>query len=933
MPIQLDTLASTMASTPVKLFTPKFFSSKLTGSGKKIGLLNENRNPVYIDPAVSTKNENIYCKKHSYTNGNTTITMIPLSILIPDAIFSVAEVLTPDINEMAKVATIKQKSGNDLSVYVHMTAHSLILEEIKEKDNSTKRVLTPCYCMETYVLGDKIPKRCKQLRSNAMQKNTMRYDFTCNPKVLYDTAIKAIINYTGNYYSGCNIDDKAFYDYLANYSLYDGIVERAKEWQTTADVILDEFFEQKGKANSGNTDRDVNYVVKHIENYNIPLDLYRNIYASIIKHFNTDDAKELCKQNLNLLLSDTLGDLEQNKPNLTKFPTLNTPPAVPAQFSREQVNAITSTDPLILVQAGAGTGKSTTIRGRINYMIDCGIDPKDITVLSFTNAAADHISEICPDIHSMTIARMIHTIYTENFTDHELSSIETIINSLDIYFPSNDFAYNFKNKLYKIIKNEPSAFTTMNNFVENHYDEVINVLNTIRQTSLELEIIICYQQIENFNEPAEVASKYLIIDEVQDNSIFEFIYTLKYVDKHNEALFIVGDCSQTLYEFRASNPKALNILEGSGVFSAYQLQTNYRSNQEILDFANITLQNIEANQYANIRLRANNISAKVTEKSFTEKVKLDYHKVRKVSDFGDALGGYIAKDVKPYIDAKLAAGEQVAFLAFTRNNVNRIQKSLETLYPDKKIASLVPDKMYNTTIFSSFIKDYWDEVKFIPTKNIMYTIGHTITQHLDRLTYDKDKALNPTQKLLASWYDEQGPIVMSWQNQHLAGTMTLDDMLMNIRENMLQFEIKNNAIKQALLSAKNEANKNIQNANDANFILSTIHSAKGLEFDNVVIIYAHNNTSEEEKRMYYVAFTRAMKSEYILAYDTVVQPKIVGDYEHIVKMLHDKENPATQSNNTGTPTVNVDETLKGYAENIKKTAEAMKKRDKKKASK
>lgn len=186
------------------------------------------------------------------------------------------------------------------------------------------------------------------------------------------------------------------------------------------------------------------------------------------------------------------------------------------------------------------THNSTVILSRIDYMIAAGVQPEDITVLSFTNAAANHISERNNRVHSMTIARMIHTIYEKNFPTHELSSLETILNSLDIYFPTNDAAKRFMHYCKLLLKNDNNAFTAMNNFIESNYDEVIKMLDTIRQTSLELEIIICYQKIDTLQEPPEVQSKYLIIDEVQDNSIFEFVYTLKYVDKHKESLFIVG---------------------------------------------------------------------------------------------------------------------------------------------------------------------------------------------------------------------------------------------------------------------------------------------------------------------------------------------------------------------------------------------------------
>ena len=106
-------------------------------------------------------------------------------------------------------------------------------------------------------------------------------------------------------------------------------------------------------------------------------------------------------------------------------------------YSQEQRAAIESTSPLTLVQSGAGTGKSTVILGRIDHMIANGVDPNDITVLSFTNAAANHITDLKPSVHSMTIASMLHTIYSSNYPTHQLSSLSTIINSLDIYFNPN----------------------------------------------------------------------------------------------------------------------------------------------------------------------------------------------------------------------------------------------------------------------------------------------------------------------------------------------------------------------------------------------------------------------------------------------------------------------------------------------------------------
>ena len=892
MPILLDDIQASVSNT--KIYSPKFFDSELTGNGKKMGLLKQDVNPIHIDPQQTTTNENLVLVKRKYHNGQTETLLIPFNPLSRDAWSFMDNVTRPDITDMAEIA-----QNNNIKVYFTMTAHSVVFEKTttaasQNSGTSITKKLTPCYQLFLYFVQDATDTNHKQINTvqllNRTSTNCFYTDFSCNPQMLLNNICQQLQQQ--NY----NINNVAILDYINDYSLYTAIVKRSEEWQSTIDKTLETFLQnvQMHHYNSAGLN-EVSRVLRYIENYAIPLDLYKNIYNIIKNLFHHDDAVKLCKQNLNLLLSDTLNDLNQSKNILTRIAPPNPPSTIPAtvaKLSYEQQNAITSPEPLIMVQAGAGTGKSTVILGRIDYMIAAGVNPSDITVLSFTNAAADNISAKNPNIHSMTIARMIHTIYSANFPQHELSSIDTIINSLDIYYHDDDIANAFKNRLKAIAKTENNGFTSMNNFIEYHYDEVIAILNTIKQTSLELEIIICYQQIDNLIEPADLTSKYLIVDEVQDNSIFDFIYTLKYVNKHKESLFIVGDCSQTLYEFRAANPKALNVLESSGVFATYQLQINYRSNQEILDFANVALQNIEANQYAKIQLQANSLS-KVTEQSFTDKVHFNYHRLLKITDFNDSLGSIFAVDIKPYIDAKLAAGEQVAFLAFTRNHIYKMQNILQGLYPDKKIINLVPDKMYNTVIFSEFIKKYWNEVQFIPTKSITVIVGQAIINKLQFLTYNYDKVLPIVQKMLAQWRADQQAIIDSWQNQYMSGQMSQNDFLNNVKESMLQFEIRNNAIKQALLSARNEENKKSQNANDADLILSTIHSAKGLEFDNVVVLYRNESTlAEDKKRMYYVAFTRAMKSEYILAYDTVVSPQIEADYNAIVKSLHDKQTNA-----------------------------------------
>lgn len=333
---------------------------------------------------------------------------------------------------------------------------------------------------------------------------------------------------------------------------------------------------------------------------------------------------------------------------------------------------------------------------------------------------------------------------------------------------------------------------------------------------------------------------------------------------------------------------AMNILESSGVFATYPLQINFRSNQEILDFANVMLRGIEANQFANIQLQANSLAA-VTEQSFLDKVNLHYECLSKIGDWQDAMELCFAKQVHKYVNKKLAAGEQVAFLAFTRHTVYHIQQLLEKTYPGRKIVTLVPEKQIDSTIFSAFIKKYWDDIKFAPTATIMTTIGHELSNRLSYLVKNPDKVRPIMRKMLADWTTQCSSDIAVWYNQYANKQMSKDTFLDNVKESMLKFEINMNAVRQALLSARNAAQKTNDDVKDADFILSTIHSAKGLEFENTVVIYRdESNMPEEDKRMYYVALTRAMKSEFVLAYGTLKNPQIEADYQTVIDTLQAK---------------------------------------------
>lgn len=905
MPIILDDM--TNVNVQRKAYTPKFFSDLFTGSGKKVGLFSEHVNPSRLPDSLQATDDALNGRKKRITNGDTVTNIIPVNTLPMSEWKYMKNRDLPPLPSIGYLAQFTQK-GDPVDMYVDIELHSVVQTETKVTKYSgavsTSKENEIVYQVTYYYVTDPTNPKVNRCDTGygVDYRQTYQTEFTRTPAQLIrqhiDNLEKYIILQQNSTFTK---DDAAINRLLDNWSAYDIACNRARQWQEDIHEVVGQYvkFVYDYVATNHATHYDTRMfvelaapVIRRLENYRVPLDVYRSLYEIIRRELPVDEATALCKQNLNLLLSDTLHNLNTNRASLQRLTVPNPPTNVAMslrRYSPEQINAITTDESLTLVQAGAGTGKSTVILGRIDYLCEVGVDPKDITVLSFTNAAADNITAKNPHVNSMTIARMIHTIYETNFPNHVLSSPDTIHNSLDIYYPPSVHRSNvvteFQHALRGIIKNDNNAFTLMNNLVEDHYDEIIEILDTLKQTSLELEIIICYQQIDNFQEPPEVQSRYLIIDEVQDNSIFEFVYTLKYVDKNKQSLFIVGDSSQTLYEFRASNPRALNIMEGSGIFATFQLQTNYRSNQEILDFANIALENIEANQYAGIQLQANSL-AKVTPKTFQEKVQVQYTPLPKLTDLNDTLP-LMLLDAKHFIDEKIQNSEQVAFLAFTRHNIWMMQQWLEKHYPGKVCVSLVPERMHNSTVFSDFIRRYWDDLKFSPAANILTTIGSELMQKLQYfLRGNVAKQEEAIRKMRIEWHNQMKPTVDNWFAQYTNGVLSKDDFLLLVRDSMLEFEISYNSIRQSLMSSRNEKAKRQQAANGADFILSTIHSAKGLEFENTVVLYKdESGMDEEKKRMYYVAFTRAMKSEMILAYGTVKSPQIEGNYETVLRKL------------------------------------------------
>lgn len=836
--------------------SPTYFSKSLTGSGKKRGLLNEafipHKNPsnTVTPPIVSG------IRHASVSTGTAAHEFIPMSLFIQDT-------LVFDECPAGAECISNDSIPEDERYYLLVTMDYMVISTPVDKREKS------VYC--SYDIG------------------IIHKDASTN-KYVMNISTNLCIDVNGIAGNSQNIDKDILNDYVGGLTVYDIVIATADLWNEGIPFIVRTMLE------TGTSDDMMRDFCELLNNYSVNLTDYREIYDDIMR-IRPDLINQVTSVNLNLLLNEKLKALEQAKSGINTFlPTPWTNTTI--KFSPEQIKAITTTDPCCIVQAGAGTGKSTVINNRIKYLKQCGVNLSNVTVLSFTNAAANHIKDIAPEVKSQTIAAMIHDIYSMNYS-HNLSTSETMLNVIyaNRELMQNDTACKLVNALKLLKKDTNGGLIALSNIAGENFDGLIEILDKINQTTLEIESIICYHA-KNLQEPNTVC-EHMIMDEVQDNSIFEFIYIISYVIRHNSSLYLVGDCSQTLYEFRASNPKALNCLEMSGVFSCMQLQTNYRSNQNVLDFANLTLLDIEANQFAKIQLHANSFQSR----PFEEDVKVSYTNLPGIMQLKDFAPSMIA-ELKPWIQDKIDKGEQIAFLAYRRKDLEYFENTMKILFPNCSLINIVPARIYEQTFFSKYVRFLGKDLAHKPGNDITTEVMRHMINNMEQIGVFNDNAKNALKTSITEWVSKNQETLKLKELVLRQGLINMDEFIEYVFQTLIDCEIERNAIKLRLTSMANEKLKE-RDISSFNFITSTIHSAKGLEFDNVILFYNENQSNEEEmKRMYYVGLTRAKSAEYVLAYNANrVNSRIMDAY----KLMCQNKNGIIAEDNGALSSITIDE--------------------------
>ena len=632
-------------------------------------------------------------------------------------------------------------------------------------------------------------------------------------------------------------------------------------------------------ANSFNTLRYANEILKLI---NISFALYQSDVIDVMNSRSATEAATLKNSNMSLSLADTLnamqGQTAATIPELvgkhytTKQITLTT----------EQIAAIESPSKITIVAAGAGTGKSSCIMHRLAFMEENGCDMKQTFVLSFTKAAAGHIKKNFKDCKSSTIAEFTHNFVNVILDDGTHTRIDIVSHS--------DFIQKLKIRTKDLIDAkilQQSTINALTDFVQyadaidananylldmldiNLNPEANNLLSILKMmhcSSLELDPIIFHSQLSMVKPNIE----HIIIDESQDSNRLEFLTMLKMAMMNNISLYIVGGCPQTLYEFRDADPRILNNL--TKLFSTYDLSINHRSTQIILDVANLMSNTMSTHKTT---LRANTVM-QITKQAIDDTITINtYAKVQDPATI---------KVLDDYLEKHLGKGESIAVIARSGQDVQKLYDYISMKYgATYNVQNITSQRRHDITILSAIgarldailpttsrIPDWAAFENAIRAENIAINS----TAHHSSNKYNQN---GPTvNKVTLDWLAAQqadGPRILVELNK---GGAARDQEIRNLQMSLLDAQTEKNNTLQRVMDAKNAKLKNQK----ADIVVCTVHGVKGLEYDNVACFINTEagrsySSSDENKRIAYVALTRAKLTECIFC----TREKLVKDFE------------------------------------------------------
>ena len=593
------------------------------------------------------------------------------------------------------------------------------------------------------------------------------------------------------------------------------------------------------------------------------------------------------------------------------------------QLNPNQQKAVNHIKGPMLVLAGAGSGKTKVLTNRIANLIENGVSPYNILAITFTNKAAkemkDRVVNLIGDSANNIQISTFHSLgvkilkenyallgYERNFTIIDSDDALTIIKKIMKDLNMNKEYYNPKEIRNKIssAKNEMMDIDKFSKIEFDHkivevykiYQKKLKQGNSVDFDDLLILPIKLFKNYPNILNDYQERYKYILIDEYQDTNEAQYTFSRLLSSKYRN-IFVVGDNDQAIYAFRGANYKnILNFEKDYPECETILLEENYRSTKNILNAANSVIKNNRERKDKN--LWSNN----------EEGDKIKYKKVSNEKE----EASFVVEEIKTLL-SKGVKEEDIAVLYRT----NAQSRTIEEEMLKKNIKYRVVGSFYfynrkeikDLLCYLRLISNHKDDVSLLRIINTPKRgIGEKTIENLINTAESSNtsiyEAITSGKELVFKNLIEE----LTQDSQSLSLTELVDTILekSGIKKELTSSKLLEDEIRLENLNEFKGVTKNYEEeygtANLEEFLeeislvsditehqdsasrvsLMTVHSVKGLEFDYVFIIgmeegiFPHynaindgsNSAIEEERRLCYVAITRAKKKLYITSADT-----------------------------------------------------------------
>lgn len=596
------------------------------------------------------------------------------------------------------------------------------------------------------------------------------------------------------------------------------------------------------------------------------------------------------------------------------------------RLNASQYEAITATEGPLLVIAGAGSGKTRTLTYRVARLVEAGVSPSGILLLTFTRKAAQQMLERATELldsrcgkvaggtfHSFgnSILRKYapHMGLAPGFAIMDRADAEAAISILrkEIHAGPKHRSFPRKHTLANIFSRAVNKMTTIEDVVYDDYAHLSSDMEAIalifqayqnhkrEHQLLDFDDLLVYlQQLlkghPDIRERIASSYRYIMVDEYQDTNKIqaEILYLLTGVHQN---IMVVGDDSQSIYAFRGANFR--NIMEFPKMFPGTRiitLEENYRSVQPILNLTNVIIDQAMEKYSKTLFTRREGGSTPVLVSARDENSQSLFvvHKIQELIDQGVALNqiavlfraGFHSFDLEIELNREQMPFIKVGGFRFVESaHIKDVLAHLRVIAnPHDRISwyriLLLINKIGPTTAQKVFeaIRNEGSGYTGLLTVN---STGGALKglKRLKELFAQIDSFPMSVVKMGEAVVKHYLPILKERHDDHPKREKDLEQLLAI----MERYDNLGNFLTDMALEPPNTSVGDTLAAESAakdRLVLSTVHSAKGLEWHTVFIIWAldgrfpsaqsiyKEEDLEEELRLMYVAATRARENLY-----------------------------------------------------------------------